>query len=49
MSAFFSRDNVALPGLAKYFEEASVEERKHASDLMNIQVRSRTGLSVGRC
>lgn len=38
MSSFFNRDTVALPGLAKYFDEASKEEREHASELMNIQV-----------
>lgn len=35
--AYFSRDNVALPGFAKFFKEASEEEREHAELLMNYQ------------
>eukprot|EP00252_Welwitschia_mirabilis_P022842 TRINITY_DN629_c0_g1_i2.p1 TRINITY_DN629_c0_g1~~TRINITY_DN629_c0_g1_i2.p1 ORF type:complete len:275 (-),score=54.88 TRINITY_DN629_c0_g1_i2:332-1156(-) len=35
--AYFDRDNVALPGFAKYFKEASDEERKHAEMLMKYQ------------
>ena len=35
--AYFSRDNVALPGLAAYFKAASVEEREHAEKLMDYQ------------
>lgn len=38
MSAYFDRDNVALPGLASYFREASLEERTHAQTLMDFQV-----------
>lgn len=37
MSSYFNRDNVALPGLSKYFDEASKEERDHAQDLMSLQ------------
>eukprot|EP00240_Pyramimonas_obovata_P013676 CAMPEP_0118932570 /NCGR_PEP_ID=MMETSP1169-20130426/10500_1 /TAXON_ID=36882 /ORGANISM="Pyramimonas obovata, Strain CCMP722" /LENGTH=260 /DNA_ID=CAMNT_0006875247 /DNA_START=53 /DNA_END=835 /DNA_ORIENTATION=+ len=37
MFAYFDRDNVALPGLAKYFKEASVEEREHAEMMMEYQ------------
>lgn len=37
MYAYFGRDNVALPGLAKYFKEASDEERGHAEKLMEYQ------------
>jgi len=35
--AYFDRDNVALPGLAKYFKESSVEEREHAEMMMEYQ------------
>eukprot|EP00475_Leptophrys_vorax_P013330 TRINITY_DN1971_c0_g1_i2.p1 TRINITY_DN1971_c0_g1~~TRINITY_DN1971_c0_g1_i2.p1 ORF type:complete len:237 (-),score=26.14 TRINITY_DN1971_c0_g1_i2:481-1191(-) len=35
--AYFDRDNVALPGFAKYFKEASAEEREHAEMLMEYQ------------
>ena len=37
---YFSRDNVALPGLAKYFLDESHAEREHAQMLMDFQVRS---------
>ena len=39
--AYFDRDNVALPGLAKYFKDASVEEREHAEMMMEYQVQAR--------
>lgn len=35
--AFFDRDNVGLPGFAKYFKEASDEERDHAELLIKYQ------------
>lgn len=35
--AYFDRDNVGLPGFAKYFKEASDEEREHAELLMKYQ------------
>ncbi|KAL3654888.1 hypothetical protein CASFOL_000674 [Castilleja foliolosa] len=35
--AYFDRDNVALKGLAKFFKEASLEEREHAEKLMEYQ------------
>ncbi|KAH6837664.1 ferretin 1 [Perilla frutescens var. hirtella] len=35
--AYFDRDNVALKGLAKFFKEASEEEREHAEKLMEYQ------------
>ncbi|XP_057829788.1 ferritin-2, chloroplastic [Cryptomeria japonica] len=35
--AYFDRDNVALPGFAKYFKDASDEERDHAVKLMQYQ------------
>ena len=38
MSAYFDRDNVALPGMASYFRAASEEERSHAQTLMDFQV-----------
>ncbi|KAL2549809.1 Ferritin-2 [Forsythia ovata] len=37
MFAYFDRDNVALKGLAKFFEESSEEERGHAEKLMEYQ------------
>ncbi len=40
MSAYFDRDNVALPGLASYFRAASLEERTHATTLMDFQVHT---------
>ena len=36
MASYFNRDNVALPGLAAYFDAASLEERSHASSLMGL-------------
>lgn len=38
MYAYFARDNVYLPGIAKHFQEESVEERGHAELLMNYQI-----------
>lgn len=35
--AYFDRDNVGLPGFAKYFKDASDEERVHAEMLMKYQ------------
>ncbi|KAG1668325.1 hypothetical protein FOA52_011222 [Chlamydomonas sp. UWO 241] len=35
--AYFDRDNVALPGLAKFFRDGSLEERGHAEKLMLYQ------------
>ncbi|KAL2317448.1 hypothetical protein Fmac_031324 [Flemingia macrophylla] len=37
MYAYFDRDNVALKGLAKFFKESSMEERKHAEMMMEYQ------------
>ncbi|XP_058075111.1 ferritin-3, chloroplastic-like [Magnolia sinica] len=37
MFAYFDRDNIALKGLAKFFKEASDEEREHAIKLMEYQ------------
>ncbi|KAK4385297.1 Ferritin-2, chloroplastic [Sesamum angolense] len=37
MYAYFDRDNVALKGLAKFFNESSLEEREHAEKLMEYQ------------
>jgi len=39
MATHFNRDDVALPGFAKYFEEQSKEERGHADKLMQYQNR----------
>mmetsp|Transcript_36891 Transcript_36891/g.91796 ORF Transcript_36891/g.91796 Transcript_36891/m.91796 type:complete len:270 (-) Transcript_36891:360-1169(-) len=38
MYAYFARDNVYLPGLAKHFQHESGEEREHAELLMNYQI-----------
>ncbi|KAK1264952.1 hypothetical protein QJS04_geneDACA010662 [Acorus gramineus] len=35
--AYFDRDNVALRGFAKFFQESSEEEREHAEKLMKYQ------------
>merc|ERR1719229_1349674 len=37
MSYYFDRDDVALPGFAKFFKESSDEEREHAEKLMKYQ------------
>ena len=37
MSGYFERDDVALPGFAKFFCKASKEEREHAEILMKFQ------------
>ncbi|KAI3986897.1 hypothetical protein MKX01_014598 [Papaver californicum] len=37
--AYFDRDNVSLKGFAKFFKEASIEEREHAELLMEYQNR----------
>lgn len=39
MYSYFSRDNVALPGIAGYFKNESLEERAHAELLMDYQVK----------
>ena len=37
-SFYFSRDDVAFPGFAKYFKKNSDEEREHAQKFMEYQV-----------
>lgn len=37
MYFYFDRDDVALPGFAKYFKKSSEEEREHAEKLMKYQ------------
>jgi ferritin heavy chain len=37
MGYYFERDDVALPGFAKFFKHASEEEREHATKLMKFQ------------
>lgn len=37
MSLYFDRDDVALPGFAKYFKKASAEEAEHAEKFMKHQ------------
>jgi ferritin heavy chain len=34
---YFDRDDVAFPGLHKYFKKASDEEREHAEKFMKYQ------------
>ncbi|XP_070567215.1 soma ferritin-like [Ptychodera flava] len=37
MGFYFDRDDVALPGFAKFFKKSSEEEREHAEKLMKFQ------------
>merc|ERR1712130_878376 len=37
LHSFFDRDNVGMPGLAKYFKDGSDEERDHAQLLITCQ------------
>ncbi|XP_048766939.1 soma ferritin [Ostrea edulis] len=37
MAFYFDRDDVALPGFAKFFRDSSSEEREHAEKLMKYQ------------
>ena len=37
MSAYFDRDDQALPGFAAFFKKASDEEREHAEKLIKYQ------------
>jgi len=37
MAFWFDRDDVALPGFAKFFRKSSEEEREHAEKLMSYQ------------
>jgi len=37
MSYYFDRDDIALPGFAKFFAKMSDEEREHAQKLMKYQ------------
>jgi len=37
MAFYFDRDDVALPGFAKFFRENAKEEREHAEKLMEYQ------------
>nr|3VNX_A Chain A, ferritin [Ulva pertusa] len=39
LHSYFARDNVGLPGFAKFFKEASDEEREHAHMLMDYQTK----------
>jgi len=38
MASYFSRHDVALPNIAKYFKEQSHEERDHAQKLIDYQI-----------
>lgn len=40
-SYHFERDDVALPGFAKFFKEASDSERDHAHKLMSVSSSSK--------
>jgi len=37
MAFYFDRDDVALPGFAKFFSKSSAEEREHAEKFMKYQ------------
>merc|ERR1719402_1538803 len=37
MTYYFDRDDIALPGFHKFFNELSDEEREHAEKLMKFQ------------
>jgi len=37
MASYFARDNVALPGLHRFFKASSDEEREHAEKLIEYQ------------
>ena len=37
MALYFDRDDVALPGFAKFFKKSAEEEREHAEKLMKYQ------------
>ncbi|GAQ85854.1 Ferritin [Klebsormidium nitens] len=37
LAAYFDRDNVALPGLAKFFRQSALEEREHAEMFIKYQ------------
>jgi ferritin heavy chain len=37
LHSFFDRDNIGMPGLAKYFKDGSDEERDHAQLLITFQ------------
>ncbi|CAG0887723.1 unnamed protein product [Cyprideis torosa] len=45
MATYFGRDDVAFPGLAKFFRKASHEEREHAEKFIDYQ-NSRGGRVV---
>jgi len=38
MASYFSRHDVALPNIAKYFREQSMDEREHAQKLIDYQM-----------
>ena len=44
MSNFFNRDNVGLTGFAAFYRVSSLEERTHAQQLMDYQVRHAAAL-----
>ncbi|KAL7748351.1 hypothetical protein RI367_006312 [Sorochytrium milnesiophthora] len=39
MAAYFGRDNVALPGLARFFKKSSDEEREHGEKLIEYMLQ----------
>jgi len=39
MANYFARDDVGLPGFAKFFHESSEEEHKHAKMMMDYMVK----------
>ena len=44
MRSYFNRDNVGLPGFAAFYRASSLEERTHAQQLMDFQVRTLLGV-----
>ena len=47
IAAYFDRDNVALPGLRKFFQKSSDEEREHAEKLIKYQNMRGGKVSLG--
>jgi ferritin heavy chain len=47
LAAYFARDNVALPGLRKFFQKSSDEEREHAEKLIAYQTMRGGKVNLG--
>jgi len=46
MASYFSRHDVALPNIAKYFKDQSLDEREHAQKLIDYQIMRGGNLSL---